>query len=99
MKSKIYTSCTSCPAALVCRSANVHYTHICPKCGRPWILLLPDVQSSYVYAVILHRKNCDDENLQWETRADCPTCSGWDGSVPWEHDGKRAHVLDVDLSS
>lgn len=95
MKQKIYKTCTSCPAALVCRSSDVHYTHVCPRCGRPWITLLPDALSEHVFMIILHEDNCEDRGLSWVSRDTCPTCDG-DMFKLWLGSEKTVHLFDVD---
>ena len=94
MKLKIYRTCTSCPAALVCRAADVHYSSVCPRCKKPWLVLLPYKDSPGVYVVIFSpNMQCGDANLDWKCERSCPSC---DGKLRWlEFENKQIYLMDI----
>jgi hypothetical protein len=94
VKLKIHQTCTSCPAALVCRAADVHYSSVCPRCKKPWLVLFHR-NAACVYVVIFPpTMKCDDASLDWKQERDCLSCGG--GKLRWaEFENIQTHLLDV----
>lgn len=80
-------TCVSCPAALLCLSTEQRYTHVCTKCGRPWLFLFlggATVGAPHrSFVVIFKQLRCEDSTLTWSTKKPCPVCAkGYPGHPP-----------------
>ena len=103
MNLELHESCYTCPATLVCRMGGSLFSHTCPECRKPWLVVSPRVPLGYVFVIRFPKFRCGDHQLSWILDHTCPFCrfadtqgySRWILDIPF---GRPYRIIPMDLT-